>query len=76
MYQVLVNAITSNFNIKHKTYKPFPINIEKKMDVDPVMGIDTVYTMHSARFQPIKLLKSYLITGKIRKKKFEEMFSI
>lgn len=30
MYQVLVNAITSNFDIKHKTYKPFPINIEKK----------------------------------------------
>lgn len=50
MYQVLVNAITSNFDIKHKTYKPFPINIEKKIDVDHVIGIDTVYTMHSAWF--------------------------
>lgn len=65
MYQVLVNAITSNFDIKHKTYKPFPINLEKKIDVDHVMGIDTVYTKHSGQFQPIKLLKSYLI--KIRK---------
>lgn len=69
MYQVLVNAITSNFDIKHKTYKPFPINIEKKkMDVDPVMGIDTVYTMHRARFQPIKLLKSIWLPVRLEKK--------
>lgn len=72
MYQVLVNAITSNFDIKHKTYKPFPINIEQKIDVDHVMGINTDYTMHSGQFQPIKLLKSYLITGKIRKKKLRK----
>lgn len=77
MYQVLVNVIIFNFDIKYKIYKLFFINIEKKkMDVDFVMGIDIVYIMYSVRFQLIKLLKLYLIIGKIRKKKIEEMFFI
>lgn len=65
MYQVFVNVIIFNFDIKYKIYKLFFINLEKKIDVDYVMGIDIVYIKYSGQFQLIKLLKLYLI--KIRK---------